>query len=46
MAWLWGQSLSAKRDELAGADANAQRRGQISRQLKEQLRKAIIDGND
>jgi transcriptional regulator with XRE-family HTH domain len=42
---LWGHTFSAERDKRAGADANAQRRGQISRQLKVELEKAISDGN-
>jgi hypothetical protein len=46
MAWLWNKPLSVERDELAGTDANAQRRGQITRQLKEQLRKVVADGDD
>jgi hypothetical protein len=41
MAYLWGKPLSAVRDEIAGADANAQRRGQVSRQLKAELVKVI-----
>ena len=46
MTYLWGHPLSAERDRRAGADANAQARGQISRQLKEELRKVIADGDD
>jgi transcriptional regulator with XRE-family HTH domain len=45
MTELWGHTFSAERDKRAGADANAQRRGQISRQLKVELEKAITDGN-
>jgi transcriptional regulator with XRE-family HTH domain len=41
MAKLWGKTFTARRDELAGPGANAQRRGQISRQLKAELREAI-----
>jgi transcriptional regulator with XRE-family HTH domain len=40
----WGQTFTDKRDELAQQDAdpaNAQRLGQISRQLKAELKKAI-----
>jgi transcriptional regulator with XRE-family HTH domain len=44
MAELWGHTFSDERDRLAGPDANAQRRGQISRQLKAQLEEAISDG--
>jgi transcriptional regulator with XRE-family HTH domain len=41
---LWGTTLSAKRDELAGPDANSQKRGRIARELREQLRGAIANG--
>ena len=46
MADAWGCSLSAKRDQLAGPDVSAQRRGIITRQLREELRKTLDDGND
>jgi transcriptional regulator with XRE-family HTH domain len=45
MAKLWRRTFTAKRDQLAGPDANAQRKGQISRQLKAELEKALADGN-
>ena len=35
--------LSVERDERAGAGANRQARGQVTRQLKEELRKVIAD---
>lgn len=41
MALLWKSTFVAERDRLAGPDANAQRRGQISRQLKAELEKAV-----
>jgi hypothetical protein len=41
MAYLWRKPLSAERDERAGARANAQARGQISRQLKAELAAVI-----
>lgn len=41
MALLWKKTLVAERDRLAGPGANAQRRGQISRQLKAELQKAV-----
>lgn len=41
MAELWGRTFVAERDHRAGPDANAQRRGQISRQLKAELQKSI-----
>ncbi len=37
MAKLWGRTFSAERDHRAGPDANAQRKGQVSRQLKSEL---------
>lgn len=46
MAKLWGRTFRAERDLRAGPDANAQRRGQISRQLKAELQKVINDGDD
>jgi hypothetical protein len=45
MAELWGRSFSSERDHRAGTDANAQKRGQISRRLKAELQKAISDGH-
>ncbi|HUH70217.1 MAG TPA: helix-turn-helix transcriptional regulator [Mycobacterium sp.] len=41
MAATWGKTFVARRDELAGPDANAQKRGRISRELKAQLQEAI-----
>lgn len=41
MAGLWGQALSAQRDQEAGPDATQQKRGRISRKLKQELREAI-----
>jgi hypothetical protein len=41
MAKLWGQTFTAERDRRAGLDANAQRRGRISRQLKAELKELI-----
>lgn len=43
---LWNTTFSAQRDRLAGPDANRQRKGRITRQLKAQLQKAITDGDD
>ncbi len=45
MADLWGRTLTERRDELAGPDASAQRRGIVTRQLREELRKALDDGH-
>jgi len=46
MAALWGRSFTAERDHRAGADANAQKRGRISRELKAELQEAINRGDD
>ena len=43
MAKQWGMTFVAKRDELAGPDANQQKRGRVSRELKAELRK-VLDG--
>jgi len=45
MAKLWGRPFSVERDSRAEPGANAQRRGQISRQLKAELQKVINDGH-
>ncbi len=41
MTKLWNKPFSEERDRRAGPDAKAQRKGQISRQLKADLEKAI-----
>lgn len=41
---LWGTTLSLKRDQLAGSNANAQKRGRVARELRKQLREAISSG--
>src|SRR5262249_21677612 len=46
MAKLWGKPFSDERDQRAEPDANAQRKGQISRQLKAELQEVIPDGNN
>ena len=43
---LWGRPFSAERDHRAEPGANAQRKGQISRQLKAELQKVVNDGDD
>ncbi|MBA4855768.1 hypothetical protein [Nocardia farcinica] len=43
---LWGHSFSAERDTRAGADASNQKRGRITRILKDELRQVISDGDD
>jgi hypothetical protein len=45
MAVVWGKTFVARRDELAGPDANAQKRGRIARELKARLQE-VIDGDD
>jgi hypothetical protein len=45
MLVLWRKSFSAKRDELAGPEANAQKKGRVARALKAEL-KAVLDGDD
>jgi hypothetical protein len=44
-AYLWSRTLSAERNRRAGAGANAQDRGRITRQLKAEM-KAVLDGGD
>jgi hypothetical protein len=46
MAAKWGHPLSVERDRHAPPEANAQVRGRISRQLKEDLRKALADAGE
>lgn len=43
---LWNTTFSAERDRIAGPNANAQRKGQVTRQLKAELKKVITDGDD
>lgn len=44
---LWdGRSLTEERDRRAGPDANAQKRGRVSRELKAELRERLHDGDD
>jgi hypothetical protein len=44
MAYCWGRTFVAERNRRAGADANAQRRGHVSRELKAEL-KEVLDGD-
>lgn len=46
MEALWGRSFTAERDHRAGPDANPQKRGRISRELKAELQEAINRGHD
>jgi hypothetical protein len=46
MAKLWGRTFREERDDRSGVAANAQRRGQISRQLMAEHRETISYGDD
>ncbi|WP_197505508.1 hypothetical protein [Mycobacterium sp. 852002-51613_SCH5001154] len=46
MADLWGHTVSEERDRRAGPGASPQKRGQITRQLRDELRKVLGDGDD
>lgn len=43
-AELWQKTFSGERDLRAGPDANAQKRGQVARQLQAELERALRDG--
>lgn len=43
---LWKKTFSEERDRRAGPDANRQKRGQASRALQRELKKAITDGDN
>jgi len=43
--WMWGLFFSHERNRRAGKDANAQKRGNITRIMKDELREAISRGN-
>jgi DNA-binding transcriptional regulator YiaG len=43
---LWRRAFSDERDRRAGPDANAQKRGRVSRLLQAELEEALTDGND
>lgn len=45
-AALWGRSFSDERDTRAGTDANAQKRGQITRRLQHELKAELDDCSD
>lgn len=45
MALLWHRSLSAERDDQAGTQASQQKRGRITRKLKQRLEEAVV-GHD
>jgi transcriptional regulator with XRE-family HTH domain len=43
---LWRSTFSEERDGRAGPDANRQKRGRVSRELRAELEEAMADGND
>jgi transcriptional regulator with XRE-family HTH domain len=43
---LWHSTFSEERDRLAGPDANQQKKGRISRELRAELERALTDGDD
>lgn len=43
---LWQSTFSEERDRRAGEDANQQKRGRVSRELRAELEKALADGNN
>ncbi len=43
---LWQSTFSEERDRRAGADANAQKKGRISRELRQELEQELADGDD
>lgn len=45
-AYLWNASFSDERDRRAGPDANPQKRGRASRELKAELRRELGHGDD
>jgi transcriptional regulator with XRE-family HTH domain len=42
---LWRKTFSEERDRRAGPDANQQKKGRISRELRAELEKALADGD-
>jgi transcriptional regulator with XRE-family HTH domain len=43
---LWGRTFSDERDHRAGSDANQQKKGRISRELRAELEKALTSGGN
>jgi len=43
---LWGKTFSEERDSRAGVDANQQRKGRISREMRAEIEKALTNGDD
>ncbi|MGH3635345.1 MAG: helix-turn-helix domain-containing protein [Mycobacterium sp.] len=42
---LWQNTFSEERDRRAGPDANQQKRGRVSRELRAELEKALVNGH-
>jgi hypothetical protein len=42
---LWKSAFTEERNRRAGPDANPQKRGRISRELRAELEKELADGN-
>jgi len=45
-AYLWRDAFSTERDRRAGPDANPQKRGRVSRELKDELRASVRHGEE
>jgi hypothetical protein len=44
---LWdGRTFAEERHHRAGSDANAQKRGRVTRELRAELEEALADGDD
>jgi hypothetical protein len=43
---LWQSTFSEERDRRAGPDANQQKKGRISREMRAELEKALADGDN
>ncbi len=43
---LWKSTFGEERDRRAGPDANQQKKGRITRELRAELQKAMADGDD
>lgn len=43
---LWRSTFSEERDRRAGSDANQQKKGRVSREMRAELEKVLTDGHD
>jgi hypothetical protein len=43
---LWRSTFSEERDRRAGAGANQQKKARVSRELRVEIEKALVHGND